>query len=304
MAKARDLQKYALYGEEAGATAPEFLHIEPISARSRQHEWTIAPHSHPGIHQILLLESGSGQLVADDLDVQLRPRTLIAVPSQCVHAFRFDPDSEGWVFSFAVELLHDPRLSRGEASSCFDGRSAQVEQLREGDPALARLDWLMADLAAEFSGKTAASLSDRQVAQAGLVIASAEETLHNVAAAPDTDRQRALALAFREMVDATYREGLSIGDYAEKLATTVPTLNRACRARLDKSPGEILRDRLLLEALRYLTFTSASVSRISDELGFSDPAYFARFFKQRTGIPATRFRKERGWFAREGEALV
>ncbi len=104
-------------------------------------------------------------------------------------------------------------------------------------------------------------------------------------------------MAFRDMVDATYRQGMSIGDYADRLATTTPTLNRACRARLNKAPGEILRERLLLEAMRYLTFTSTSISQIADELGFSDPAYFARFFKHRTGIPASRFRSERGWFA-------
>lgn len=302
MAEAIDLQKFDLYGEEAGGTAPEFLHIEPISARSRLHEWTIAPHSHPGIHQVLLLESGSGQLVVDSLDMQLWPRTLIAIPSSCVHAFRFDPDSEGWVFSFAVELLHDPRLARGQAASCFDGHSASVEVLHADNRALQRLQWLLADLAQEFAGRTSATLSDRQAAQAALVIASAEEMLREAAPSPDSDRQRALALAFRDMVDARYRDGLSIGDYAQHLATTVPTLNRACRARLDRSPGEVLRERLLLEAMRYLTFTSASVSQIADDLGFSDPAYFARFFKQRTGIPASRFRKERGWFAGDSEA--
>lgn len=302
MADAIDLQKFDLYGEEAGGTAPEFLHIEPISARSRLHEWTIAPHSHPGIHQVLLLESGSGQLVVDSLDMQLWPRTLIAIPSSCVHAFRFDPASEGWVFSFAVELLHDPRLARGQASSCFEGRSASVEILDSKDPALQRLQWLLADLAREFAGRTSANLSDRQAAQAALVIASAEETLRAADPSPDSDRQRVLSLAFRNMVDANYRAGLSIGEYARRLGTTVPTLNRACRAQLDKAPGEIVRERVLLEAMRYLTFTSAGISQIADDLGFSDPAYFARFFKQRTGIPATRFRKERGWFSQRPKA--
>ncbi len=177
MADNNELQKYALYGEDAGRTAPEFLHIEPISARSRLHDWIIAPHSHPGIHQILLLEKGSGQLFADEREIALGQHTLIAIPSQCVHSFRFGPESEGWVFSFAVELLHDPRLSRGNGTSCFDGRSASVEDLAADDPALARMRWLLTDLAREFAGKKAAHLADRQVAEAALVIASAEEML-------------------------------------------------------------------------------------------------------------------------------
>ncbi len=299
MASETDMQKFGLYGEKAGQILPEFLHIEPISARSRLHEWIISPHSHPGIHQILLLQRGSGQLVADDLDIQLWPRTLIAIPSQCVHAFRFDPASEGWVFSFAVELLHDPRLARSHTPSCFEGRAASVAPLEDGDRALARLQWLLADLADEFSGSMAANLSDRQVAQAGLLIAAAEELLHPATGGADSDRQRTLALALRALVDRHYRDGLAVGDYAERLGTTIPTLGRACRAALGKAPGEILRERLLLEAMRYLTFTSAGIAQISDELGFSDPAYFARFFRQRTGTSASSFRKERGWFSQQ-----
>src|SRR5690606_17040358 len=109
-------------------------------------------------------------------------------------------------------------------------------------------------------------------------------------------RQRALALRYRQLVDARFREGLDVADYARLLGASVPTLTRACRAVLDAPPGEVLRARLLLEALRDLTFTSASVAAISDRLGFSDPAYFARFFKQRTGRTASEFRRDGGWF--------
>ena len=56
---------HALYGEGPGPIAPEFVHIEPISERSSRFEWTIAPHSHPGIFQVLLLQSGGGLLASD-----------------------------------------------------------------------------------------------------------------------------------------------------------------------------------------------------------------------------------------------
>ena len=56
--------RYNLYGERVGAIAPEFVHVELISQRARMCEGTITPHAHPGIFQILLLESG-GRLLAD-----------------------------------------------------------------------------------------------------------------------------------------------------------------------------------------------------------------------------------------------
>ena len=297
MPPAPALTRYALYGESLADTAPEFLHVEPISARSRLHDWTISPHSHPGIHQLLLLLCGSGQLLADMQELPLAPGMAIAIPSHCVHAFRFDPGSEGWVFSFAVELLHDPRLAQVAGIACYARRSASVAQAAPGDPALARLDWLMGDLAAELGQGTVPAPGNRLVAQVSLLLASVDELLGATAHPPaPIDRQRQLAQAFRALVDRRYREWGQVPAYAAALGTSVPTLTRACRAVLGKAPGELLRDRLLLEAMRYLTFTSASVSRIADELGFADPAYFARFFKQRTGQPASLFRANRGWF--------
>ncbi|HSG56759.1 MAG TPA: helix-turn-helix domain-containing protein, partial [Paracoccaceae bacterium] len=93
-----------------------------------------------------------------------------------------------------------------------------------------------------------------------------------------------------------FRDGLAVGAYARELGASVPTLARACRTILQAPPGEVVRARVLLEALRHLTFTSDSLSAISDRLGFSDPAYFARFFKRRTGRTASQFRREGGWF--------
>jgi AraC family transcriptional activator of pobA len=45
-----------------------------------------------------------------------------------------------------------------------------------------------------------------------------------------------------------------------------------------------------LEARRYLIYTSMPVKDVSDALGFSDPAYFTRFFKRQTGSAPIAFR--------------
>ncbi|MDR3400999.1 MAG: helix-turn-helix domain-containing protein, partial [Chthoniobacter sp.] len=62
------------------------------------------------------------------------------------------------------------------------------------------------------------------------------------------------------------------------------------------APGEVVRDRLLLEAMRSLTYTSAGIGQIAEHLGFADPAYFSRFFKQRVGMTASAFRRDKAWF--------
>jgi AraC family transcriptional activator of pobA len=54
---------------------------------------------------------------------------------------------------------------------------------------------------------------------------------------------------------------------------------------------QMVHARILLEAKRQLCYTSNSVSEIAYALGFDDPAYFTRFFSQRTGTSPRTFRR-------------
>lgn len=292
-----NLQRYSLYGENLVDIAPEFLHIEPISTRSRLYDWSILPHTHPGIHQLLLLERGSGLLVADGVEAELAPCCLVAIPSHRVHGFRFDAASEGWICSFATELLHDRRLNAFGGPGAFGRRGTSIASIEPGSRNLARLQWVFGEIAEDLGKHPRRNMRHRLLAQLSLLLVLADELLDKSAHMQALGRKDGLALSFCELVDARYEQGWSVADLARELGTTAPTLNRACRAVLNKPPGAVVHDRLLLEAMRHLTYTSASISQISGNLGFNDPAYFARFFRTKTGMTATRFRKERVWLA-------
>ncbi|MEM9142754.1 MAG: helix-turn-helix domain-containing protein [Bacteroidota bacterium] len=58
------------------------------------------------------------------------------------------------------------------------------------------------------------------------------------------------------------------------------------------NPHYFITQTVLKEAKRLLVFSSKTVQEICYEVGFNDPAYFARFFKRHTGKMATQFRQE------------
>lgn len=297
-AQRSEVSRYSLYGEGNAAIAPEFLHIEAISDRSSRFEWTISPHSHPGIFQLLLLQSGSGILASEGAEAALRPAALVALPSGCVHAFRFDSGTEGWVLSIAADLLGDARIAALFDAGDLAGGAPRWLQLPVGDRQARRLGWLLADLAEALAGDRSGSLPNPVAAQlalvlsiAGALLAEDQEEVHTAAHRADLVRR------FRQLAEQHFREGWSVARYAAALGATVPTLTRHCRAISGKAPGELVLDRVLLEAMRALTYTRASVSQIADDLGFADPAYFARFFKARAGMTASAFRRERAWLS-------
>jgi AraC-like DNA-binding protein len=68
-------------------------------------------------------------------------------------------------------------------------------------------------------------------------------------------------------------------------------LNEICRVGLNKTVGDLIQQRVLLESKRLLAYTSKNISEIAEELNFSDKSYFIRFFKKYTSLPPEQFRK-------------
>ena len=59
----------------------------------------------------------------------------------------------------------------------------------------------------------------------------------------------------------------------------------------DKTPNELIKNRLLLEAKRYLAHSELSAKEIAYKLGYEDEAYFSRFFNKHAGNTPIHFRK-------------
>lgn len=294
----REIRKFGLYGEGNSASSPEFIHIESISARSRLHNWSISPHVHPNIFQLLYLSGGGGVLAVDGAEIALEPPVLILVPCGCVHAFRFDPDTEGWVLSVADALAADGRLGLIDVASTVQGSEVMQIPLSETLGTGALLAEALSQLAVRH-GAAPGVLSNTVVSIVGLALSLSEELALERAARLEggLDRRISLVRRFTKLVDEQMREQWPVERYASELGTTAPTLTRACREVAGRAPAQMVLDRRLREAKRALSYTDASVSMISDDLGFSDPAYFARVFKQQIGVTASVFRKDRFWSA-------
>jgi AraC family transcriptional activator of pobA len=95
---------------------------------------------------------------------------------------------------------------------------------------------------------------------------------------------------FKALLNASFREQREIAFYANLLGITPTQLNRVCREELQQSALGVINNRLVMEAKRDLAYSSLSVKEIALTLGFSDPAYFSRFFTKQTRHSPTDFR--------------
>jgi AraC-like DNA-binding protein len=101
-----------------------------------------------------------------------------------------------------------------------------------------------------------------------------------------------LLKSFQQLINQYYRTMRLPKEYAELLYITPNHLNALCRELLGKTAGDVIRERVLLEAKRLLTNVGMSILEIAYELNFKDNSYFTRFFKNYEGITPEEFRKK------------
>lgn len=282
--------RFFLYGEPPRDPDERFVHVETIADRSRLYDWHIRPHGHRDLHHVLVVFAGGGEMRAETQRQPFGAPALLTVPAGTVHGFIFLPETEGYVVTFAEALLRD--LARQEpafqplftAATCasLNGDPTEERELADALPRLKReLSW-------QAPASTAAI-----IARLTTVLVSAIRALQRPESAMSAagNARAALVARFREKIENHLRMGLTIAQYAKALNVTPAQLRAASLEVTGKPPLRVLEDRILLEARRTLTYSDMTVAETAYYLGFSDPAYFSRFFRKLAGESAAAFRK-------------
>lgn len=97
--------------------------------------------------------------------------------------------------------------------------------------------------------------------------------------------------ALRVALERHHRAEHTVRGYARMTKISPRVLSRAAQRYAGKSIRRLIADRLVLEAQRELYHGDGSVKALSYALGFSDPAYFTRFFRKQTGESPQMFRR-------------
>ncbi|PZF74915.1 helix-turn-helix domain-containing protein [Taibaiella soli] len=268
----------------------EGIMVQPFSDYLKVHEHLFAPHRHAFYHLVFFTQ-GAGFHTVDfqRFDVAVG-QVYFMIPGQ-VHSWNFEGEMEGYIVNFSEDLFH-PFLSDGKYLEQFHFFRGVVADsvIQLDDSAQQKLTGLFEDVLKEVKKADTFTLDIVRCKMLELFVTVARNAAQRVVKKVPQQNQLIL-FQFRKLVDSYYAEKRLPKDYAAMLYITPNHLNALVSDLLDKSAGEVIRDRILLEAKRLLINADLSISEIAYQLSFTDNSHFTKFFKKYTGATPEEFRK-------------
>ncbi len=96
---------------------------------------------------------------------------------------------------------------------------------------------------------------------------------------------------FNFLVDLHFKTKRQVSEYAALLNKSPKTLANLFFIYNQKTPHQIIHERVALEAKRLLLFSDKNSKEIAYDLGFDEPSHFSKFFKKIVGATPTEFKE-------------
>lgn len=274
-----------------GGFRKEDIIVSRFGPYSKTHQHLHYPHRHSFYHVVLFTE-GAGYHSIDFENFEVQPwQIYFMIPGQ-VHSWNFEGAVDGYVVNFAntyfqsflllTEYLQKFSFFNGVVKDSVlhvpaDCRHAMEEVFEDLLKAGSLNKRFSDDYVKVLLLKMFIMLSD-------LVVEKPEEYVSSY--------NYTLLKNFQQLIERNYTALRLPKEYAELLYITPNHLNALCNDLLGMPAGEVIRNRVILEAKRLLVNLDLSISEISFQLNFNDNSYFTKFFKKYVEVTPEEFRKK------------
>ncbi|MTC58296.1 Bacillibactin transport regulator [Providencia rustigianii] len=249
-------------------------------------------HRHDGFFQLHYLVTGHITLQLDESRYSVQAPLFILTPPSVAHAFFTQEDTDGHVLTVRQDLISPLLQSLYSANPDLVDIPAICLSVADKPQDIDTFNHYWALMARESANNDIGRdqvLSSLAQGLFTFLLRSIPLDEHHVSGVRGEHR---LFQRFNQLIDMHYREHLSVPEYANKLGITESRLKDMCRRFANRPPKKLIFDRILREAKRMLLFCDSPVSEIAYQLGFKDPAYFARFFNRSVGTSPSQWREQ------------
>jgi AraC family transcriptional activator of pobA len=249
------------------------------------------PHRHSFYH-LVLFTKGKGSHTIDFEKFSVKPfQIYFMIPGQ-VHSWHFEGEIDGYIVHFNESLINSFLQNEHylERFSFFKGdATTSVCQIPLGEHI--DVTALFESMLNEMKETKEQYLDAIRMYLLQLFI-TVDRSCKKSQVKNIPPQKLLLLRNFQQLIDKYFRTIKLPKEYADLLYITPNHLNALCTELLSKTAGDLIRDRILLEAKRFLTNADMTITEIAYDLNFQDNSYFNRFFKKNVGMTPDEFRKQ------------
>lgn len=231
-------------------------------------------------YMVVFLTDGSAAVEVDFERKELSAGNLLVISPWQVHA---KPSEEewrcaGWLLAFAPEVLSDME------SRIIEEYSASAVPLSPGMDIISDMEALCSIL--EKNRDNSSISMSLASAVKSLVLPCIENSSGNI-----SERYRKVVVKLRKLLDRHLAVTKSPAAYASMLNISEVYLNEAVKGVTGLNVGAYIRNKVMIQAKRFLAYSSLSSKEIAYRLGYDDSAYFSRLFRKCAGVSPSDYRK-------------
>lgn len=231
------------------------------------------------------------KVMLDELKYEFPENSVL--PVMMSQRFRFEKPHQVVALQFNREFYcivnHDAEV--GCVGFLFYGTSSTMFILPEAE-SLAELKMLLQNFEKEFEANEWNKDTMLRTLLVRLIIILTRQARKQYLNKHLDEEKFGLLRHYNLLVEQHFRTEHRVQFYADKLFKSPKTISNIFSQNRDKTPQQIIHERIINEAKRLLYYSEKSMKEIAQHLGFDDPAHFSKFFKNQTGENPTKVKRK------------
>ena len=228
----------------------------------------------------IYITSGLLEIQVDDKLLQVNPMQVLTITSGQYHFIKPHQQVEGFLLDFTLDYMakneQDIELIFQNSLFChFDYN--EIITINHPDHILQQLKLITKELA-EMPFQYLTSVHAR------IELLLVEVNRAKIENGEEVWKPTALFLTFLEFVRNNFEHNYSLSEIAAQLQTTELKLNEQAKLHAGKTAQNVIYGLVISEAKRIIQYENLLMKEVAFRLGFEDPLYFSKFFKNHTGV--------------------